>query len=352
MSKPRVIIADPDVNYVMPLQSRFIEEYTYNIQLEVITDPDYFKQLFLIPQKADVLIVSEKFFDESLLKHGVEHIYVLTETFVGEETTDLTSERIFKYTSVKEIFNQIASRCFRDIGAMTEESRKTKVIVVCAAKGGQGKTTVAMGIAGYLSQNYKKVFYLNAAELQNFQSYMNNDAPMTDAQAYVQLANADASIYRELKYSVRKEQFYYLPAFRAPLFSLGLKFSIYKSLILAVRQSLEYDYIIVDADCGLNDDMMNLMAIADKVVVVTCQNLASVMAAQRLAESIGEITSERYVFVCNNYDNQKSNALVESSGALNFDVETYISHMEGHDAMRAADFSAISGIDKIAYYIM
>ena len=38
MIKPRVIIADLDVNYVMPLQSRFIEEYADEIELEIITD--------------------------------------------------------------------------------------------------------------------------------------------------------------------------------------------------------------------------------------------------------------------------------------------------------------------------
>lgn len=352
MSKPRVIIADLDMNYVIPLQARFIEEYTYNISLEIITDQSYFSELFSTPQKADVLIVSEKLFDESLLKHGIEHIYILTEQFLGDETSELGVERIFKYTSVKEIFNQIVSTCFRNMGVFFDESRETKVIAVGAAKGGVGKTTVAMGIAGYLAQNYKKVFYVNAAELQNFHVYLENGAPITDIQAYVKLGSADTSIYQELKYSVRKEQFYYLPPFRAPIFSIGLRFSVYETIIKAVRDSLEYDYVIVDIDSGLNDEMMSLVALADKVIVVTTQNKASVMATRRLSESIGEINAEKYLFVCNRYDNRRRNAIVENSEEVNFSVGSYIGCVEDNDVMTAVDFQRLEGIDKIAYHIM
>lgn len=352
MSKLRVIIADLDVNYVLPLESRFIEEYTYNIDLEIITDQNYFRELFLSPQKADVLVVSEKLFDAGLLKHGLEHIYVLTEKMAGDDTTDLEVNRIFKYTSVKEIFDRIASDCLRNMGSMLDESKETRVIAVCSGKGGLGKTTIAMGIAGYLAQNYKKVFYLNAAELQNFHAYMECAAPITDAQVYVKLANKDESAYHKLKEFINKEQFFYLPPFRASLFSLGLDFSIFKNLVMSARESLEYDYIIVDIDGGLNDDMMSLIAIADKVMVVTAQDRASMIATERFAESIGEVKSEKYLFVCNNFDNRKRNELARNGEALNFSAGAYISHVEGHDRMVATDFAAIDGIDKVVYHMI
>ena len=45
MEKPRVIIADTDINYIVPLQLKFIRDYFDKIDLEIITDKefDFFK---------------------------------------------------------------------------------------------------------------------------------------------------------------------------------------------------------------------------------------------------------------------------------------------------------------------
>lgn len=41
MGKPRIIIADADVNYILPLQLKFAEEFLDEIDLEIISDPSY-----------------------------------------------------------------------------------------------------------------------------------------------------------------------------------------------------------------------------------------------------------------------------------------------------------------------
>ena len=48
MASPRIIIADRDINYIAPIQLKFIEEFFDKIQLEVITDEDYYDQYFYI----------------------------------------------------------------------------------------------------------------------------------------------------------------------------------------------------------------------------------------------------------------------------------------------------------------
>ena len=57
MSKPRIIIADTDISYIIPLQVKFIEEYFEKVELEIITDREYFMTLFSAPQRADFLLV-------------------------------------------------------------------------------------------------------------------------------------------------------------------------------------------------------------------------------------------------------------------------------------------------------
>ena len=42
MASPRIIIADSDINYIAPIHLKFVEEFFDKIQLEVITDKDYY----------------------------------------------------------------------------------------------------------------------------------------------------------------------------------------------------------------------------------------------------------------------------------------------------------------------
>ena len=59
MAKPRIIIADTDAGYIIPLQLKFAEDFFEKVDLEIITDTNYFESLFSTPQKIDILIVSE-----------------------------------------------------------------------------------------------------------------------------------------------------------------------------------------------------------------------------------------------------------------------------------------------------
>ena len=42
MGKPRIIIADTDINYIIPLQLKFVEDFFDKVNLEIISDENYF----------------------------------------------------------------------------------------------------------------------------------------------------------------------------------------------------------------------------------------------------------------------------------------------------------------------
>ena len=79
MSRARVIVADADINYIMPFQLKFAEDFSEKIDLEVVTEETFFREMFLKPQKADILLVSDSWYDPSLRRHDISHIFVLTE---------------------------------------------------------------------------------------------------------------------------------------------------------------------------------------------------------------------------------------------------------------------------------
>ena len=99
MAKPRIMIADTDENYIIPLQLKFIEEFFEKIDLEVVTDPDYFRELFLTPQQVDILIVSEELYEPSIQRHNIAHVFLMTEEYEEDQTADLNVNCIFKYTN-------------------------------------------------------------------------------------------------------------------------------------------------------------------------------------------------------------------------------------------------------------
>jgi signal recognition particle GTPase len=187
MDKPRVVIADTDENYIQSIELKFIEDFFDKVQLEIITDQEYFERLFMTPQSADILIVSEDLYEISLQKHNIKNIFVMTEQHEEDQTEELNITKIFKYSSIKGIFNEILGQSAKDLKLAEEARTEPQIVVVTSAAGGVGKTTVAMGMCACLSQNYKKVLYINASNLQFFQYMMKDSTPISDMEVYAQL---------------------------------------------------------------------------------------------------------------------------------------------------------------------
>lgn len=352
MGKPRIIIADTDINYIFPLQMKFVEEFLWKIDLEIISDVDYFNKTFESPQKADILIVSGRLYNAALKRHNISNIFVMTEQQEEDLRADANVHQIFKYTSIKEIFNEIIGKSGAALSVSIEVKKEPQIILVYSACGGAGKTTVAMGISACLTKNYKRVLYLNAERLQSFQRLLSNPASIAAADVYARLANANEYIYKDIKHVIRKEGFHYLPPFKAALMSLGLKSSIYQKIAEAAKKSNEYDFIVVDADSVFDDEKAMLLNIADKVIVVTKQTSAAVYATNVLVSNMNGVNAEKYIFICNDFKKEEENALISSDIPNKFTVSDYIEHIEGYDHIKVEELSKDKGIQKTAFLII
>lgn len=352
MSKPRIIIADEDINYIIPLQLKFAEDHFERIELEIISNAVFFRNLFSTPQRADILIVSEKLYNETMQRHNISHVFVMTEQYEDERTTELNVHHIFKYTSIKEIFNEIAGKSSNVLKATNGEKQETQVVLFYSACGGVGKTTAALGVCASLTKNYKRVLYIQAAHLQAFQHMLENQSTITSAEVYAKLSSANESLYSEIKHVIRKELFSYLPPFKAALMSLGLQYSVYTKLILAAKRSKEYDFIVVDADVTFDEEKAALLDIADKVVIITNQSVAAVTATNTLVANVNGSATEKYVFVCNNFDKDEHNALISPNLSLKFTVSDYIDRFRYCEQMRPEDLSKENSIQRTAFLII
>lgn len=353
MAKPRIIIADTDSNYIIPLQLKFVEDFFEKVDLEIITDKDFFENAFSISQRADILVISEEMYDRSMQRHNIAHIFLMTEQYEEESTADLRVNRIFKYTSIKEIFNEIIGKSGDVLKLERDIKQATQVVLFYSASGGTGKTTAAMGVSASLTKNYKKVLYINASRLQSFQHMLENPAPITAADVYAKLSGDSLeNVYVDVKHVIRKELFNYLPPFKAALMSLGLHYSVFGEIIKSARKSGDFDFIIVDMDVAFDEDKADLINLADKVVIITNQSIAAVSATNTLVANINGLTTDKYIFICNDFDKLQSNALISPQISLKFTVSDYIDHFRFYEQMELDDLAKESSIQRVAFLII
>lgn len=352
MAKPRILIADMDMTYIIPLQLKFVEDFFEKIDLEIISDGEYFETLFSSPQRADILIVSDALYTPLIRRHNIDHIFVMNEQYEEEQTVELDINHIFKYTSIKEIFNEIIGKSAGVLQIAQNGKKETQVVLFYSASGGTGKTTAAMGVSAALTMNYKRVLYVNADRVQVFCHMLENDSPITAADVYTKLAAAGEDIYGGLKHVIRKEVFHYLPPFKAALLSLGLRYAVFREIVLSAKKSGDYDFIVVDADVAFDEEKAQLFDIADKIVVVMKQNYAAAEAVNQLVSNINGVSSEKYIFVCNDFSKEQDNALISPQISLKFTVNEYIDHLEHYDQMKCSDLAGEIGIQKTAFLVM
>lgn len=321
MLKPRMILADTNLSFLTHLMQEFLKEYFEKVELEVITDRAYFEELFSKPQQAALLVVSENLYDSSLLRHNIGRTFVLTETNRGEESEGDRAFAVYKYTSPREVYLEIIGKSGNALVGSGAARSGSQLVVVTSAAGGVGKTTLAMGLCAALTKSYKKALYINADRLQSFQYLLENPSPLNISGLYAKLGASDAkAAYSLVRSGIRNQGFAYLPPFKSALMSLGMPYGIFQKLALGAKESGEYDFVVVDADSCFDEDKALLMSKADKVVLVTDQSTASVVATNTLVSNVGGLSGEKYLFVCNKLQKDQPNALEAAHIPLRFTV--------------------------------
>ena len=351
MPKPRVIIADLDINYIIPLQLKFVNDFFERVDMEIITDVNYFNALFETPQKVDILIVSEEMYSIALQKHNISYTFLMVEQLEEGGTGDLSVKRLFKYTSVGEIFNEIVSQSAGVLSSAGEEKKGTQIVVVTSAYGGAGKTSVAMGIGACLTKNYKRVLYVNASKLNVFQYLLDNKAPISSQEVYAKMINPNPRIYNDIKHTIRYEQFSYLPPLKGSLMSLGIHESFFEMFIRSAQESKDFDYIIVDMDSTIDSYSTQLIDLADRVIIVTEQSRNAVFATNIFISNINGVNTDKYIFVCNKFNKDSYNAFVSPDSGTKFSINEFIEMYNTFENVTCSELSEKTGIRKAAFLI-
>lgn len=347
MSKPLIIIADTNQEYLATLEKKFLEELNDQADLEIISDIEYFELMFRNPVTAEIVIVGQEWYSTNLQKHNIAHLFVLTENRETGNTEELAVTRVFKYLGIRELYNELTYQSMERLSNANKEEKVTQVIAFYSAIGGSGKTGLSVGLAKCLAEKHKRILYINTESIQDFSYYLEDKSGLSN-DGYRAIKDDENNIYHNIRYYIRKESFAYLPPFMTTLDARNLDFGVYKKIISGAKKSGEYDFIIVDVEAGYSSGRIELLQIADKVMLVMLQDAVSTQKMQFITQCLDFGDREKYMIICNKYDEAKENAYFQSELQAQFSIKEYI-ELEQMPLTTAEQMARLSGIEKLSY---
>ena len=348
MKKSRIILADIDENYLTTLEMKFLTELGDDIDLEVISSKAYFDRLFSKPQSTGVLAVSEELFDESLRRHAIGTLFILTENNHTDERNEAGAVYLYKYCSVKELFTRIMGASGGLLKMRSKGRTGTRVVLTYSPAGGTGKTTIALGISACFVQNHRKALYINASRMNTFQDLLKDGRPI-DMDVCRMLSQGEKNTYGKIKHLIRSEGFDYLPPFPADLSSLNIRYRFYKDLIASAAESGDYDLIVADTDSVFDEDKSDMISAADRVLMITTQKKYSVCAMNVLLKNLNAGDHDKFCYIGNDHDPERTDPAAQEKA--DFLLDETIRHLDDPENMDLSELGRNEDIQRISYLL-
>ncbi|WP_455716553.1 AAA family ATPase [Anaerosporobacter sp.] len=351
MDQIKILFVDVDEEYLMRLVMKFIDALEDKVDITMITELDYLNQYLEEPHEINILVIKDSLYGKQFERFSINDVYILTENVNSDDKFIDARNLINKYSSIGHIYTKIASLSGLD-KIDTSNNQKGKLVMVYSPIGGSGKTYTALGIARALADLNKRVLYLNVESVQNFEYYLNEKGflPKEFEQAMIR---QEENLIKEFKNTIRREEFDYLPPLEQSTIALNITLSSYKQLIASIKELNLYDYIVVETSSEFNQDNVVYMGMADKVIIVACQDYLSTFKLERFLTNIDYVGQDKFNIVCNLFDDKKQNCLTDSTKKKAYDILEYITVEEkSQDIGKTRDKYVEGGFQKIAYYLL
>lgn len=346
MKQITILMADLDQDYLNELEKKFVKELSNKADIRIINEETYFKKYFNTPRSADILIINENLYDETIERHHIKDIFILTEE-TKEGSDNLHHYYIDKYQSVNDIYQKIIAQASIDIKNDGDKEDHTKMITVFSPIGGIGKTTIAVGLCNALSECSKEVLYIGLDDLQAFHHLMKKQTHLPDG-IENQVIKRSEFIYEAIKSLIEKNSFSVLPPFQSALSSLGITMDDMIFFIKTIQKSKDYDYLVLDCKYDFSRGIALLMSESSYVVIVTGQGSRSMDSMKCLLNNIDYSDQKKFMFICNCFDAKEKNDVKE----LPINIMEYIETIKDLDEIDSEHIPEIEGLKKLALQML
>lgn len=349
MSKPLVVIADPDEQYAAMLEREFLEKLGDGTQMEVITELEYLSEFLSAPHDVEAMLIVDAWIDDRLDMHAISHLFALVEEEEEDAflTCSLFVDRTYNFTSPELIFNKVVSSSPR-LCSQGDDGSDAKVLLFFSPVGGAGTTTAALAVASCLRQTYKRVLFVDAEYVQSFGCFLRNGKIASNSMG-MEMARASGDPYSNVKPHLCTEGFDYLPPLRGGLAAFCVEFSFFADFIELAAKSGDYDYVVVDTDGVFNEEKAKLIGLADRVVMTVTQDRRALFKTSKLVDNLENVTEDRYCFVCNKYRSEAENAFSNEMGGGAVTLDGYVEADEAVGDLDAQSLAGVAGFKRLAY---
>lgn len=315
MAQTKIVIADFQPDYLLTLERIFVREYRFTAEIVLLPNETALKGFFAEAKTIDILLINENLYDQSFARHNVGHLFILTEEKPEKESAqEQFNNMLYKYHDGKTIIDSVINRS--GISHATNlHSGVAKVIMLFSPVGGAGQTTIAAGICTLIARNFRRVLYIGADSLQTF-AYIMKDKQQLKPGTEKTLQQKSKYAYQVIQPMISQELFDILPPFPSALASLGLTQAHFLFLAEAIKNSGNYDFIVIDSGPGFTQPTSQLMAFADQVLLLTMQDELSVHKLHCLLDNIDCSNQHKFALVCNKYSQDQANCLKNESDRL------------------------------------
>lgn len=349
MARYQIVLADQDEDYISLLELRFLEYFGDVADIQLISDPAYFRSYFETPKKLDLLIINDALYLPELTRHSIEAIIRLSEVPV-ETCWEKSGCILYKYTGMKILFDELAPYLDRaaSCGAQRQE---TRLVCVYSPVGGIGSTTLSLGLCAALVKLNRKVLYLNTETIQSFPSLLPQQPPTMDAQCRNQLLREVNGTELPGQEAFGHCGFDYLLPFENSPTSYGITLTHLIKLAQDLQQSNRYHCIILDCSSEFTQEKSVLMSACSTVLILLSQEQQACRRIESLLRNINIRDGEKFQFVCCRYREDEENYLKESLlGKIN--LAEYIPYLPAHLRSRVDEIGSQEAVMRLAYRLV
>lgn len=301
--KIRVALLDTDMRYLEKLMSVFSKDYFEKIEIYSYTNyenavEDIAKErISVFLSSTDYEIVSEDIPVNCAVAYLVDTRDI--ETYKGVKAVCKYQTVDALYKAVVNLYSTVAT----DITAFAGLSGNAcNIYGFMSASGGTGSSTAAAACAMHLAKAGKKVVYLNYEKLGDPNLYFSAEGTETFRDVIFALKSKKGNLALKLTATVKRDKsgvdFFATVPLALDFAELTVMESI--EIIKTLKDSGNYEYIVVDMDFSLEKDSLKLMNELNELVIISDGSPISNSKLKRAIDSLKIIEEQMEIPIFKN----------------------------------------------------
>ncbi len=302
----RIVIADPDIEYLKHHEEEFLLEFGERASIQIITEREYLENYFRVHREIDVLLIAGDFYGDYLAEHDISHIMVLDEERIVGPDEENAPANIINYKSRESVFSfvehSLSDNNEMEETEVTEEKieAETTVVAVYSPVGGSGKSLASIALARKLKKLGETVLLIGCDDLQSFSVFLNT-RENADPELAVKLRDFAEDTYWSVLKNIYMDETSFLLPFEQPLSSLGIGAEQLLGLVGLLKEKKDFSYIILDLGSAMNKEMHSLIALSDVCIFITESKMTSCRMMEKFMMNTDIISAKKHYFIANQY---------------------------------------------------